>query len=248
MRVPVSFGLALRWFRAALTATVVVQLGAVAHVMAGGVLPEATTMVPLVAGVLLMCGMVLARPSSTRRIVLLLVAGQTLVHGVMTMAAGHVGDGVPSSTGGAGVEAPDLTHLHASADPGVPTFQRLSDGAAPEPGSASLVSEPVAHLLADLTGAHAPMAVAHVLAAALVGLWLARGERALVALLGLLATALPALVVALAPLMVTWDRSRLARPAPGRGTEREIDSLLTGRRSDASRARTRRGPPALLPV
>jgi len=39
--------------------------------------------------------------------------------------------------------------------------------------------------LADLTGPHALMAVAHVAAAALVGLWLASGEQALAALLQL---------------------------------------------------------------
>src|SRR3712207_8594820 len=37
----------------------------------------------------------------------------------------------------------------------------------------------VHHLIEDMTGPHAAMAVGHVAAAALVGLWLAAGERAL---------------------------------------------------------------------
>src|SRR3954468_21066272 len=38
---------------------------------------------------------------------------------------------------------------------------------------------PVQHLIADLTGAHAVMALGHLAAAVVVGLWLAMGERAL---------------------------------------------------------------------
>ena len=37
---------------------------------------------------------------------------------------------------------------------------------------------PVGHLVSDLS-AHAPMMVVHLVAAALVGLWLAHGERCL---------------------------------------------------------------------
>ena len=243
---PVSYGPALRWFRAALTAAVIVQLGAVAHAMAGGLLPGARTMVPLTGVVLLACGTLLSRPASTRRVVLLLVAGQTFVHGVLTMAAGHGGDPSPASSPAS--SSPHLAALPTGADRRGSTFQEVVHVAPPDAASGPVVPEPVAHLLADLTGAHAPMAVAHLVAAAVVGVWLARGEQALLALLRLLVTALPALRVALTPLVGTWCGQGLTRPADARNAERDLDSLLTGRLCDAARAGTRRGPPAALPV
>ncbi|GAB3858983.1 hypothetical protein GCM10028801_19690 [Nocardioides maradonensis] len=55
------------------------------------------------------------------------------------------------------------------------------------PGGA--VAHAAEHLLEELTPAHAPMALAHLAAAVLTGLWLARGERALWNLIRLVAQA-----------------------------------------------------------
>ena len=55
-------------------------------------------------------------------------------------------------------------------------------GEAVEPPPTSVgdaLNDALHHLLADLTPAQAPMALAHLVAAALAGLWLARGERLL---------------------------------------------------------------------
>ena len=105
-----------------------------------------------------------------------------------------------------------------------------------------VVPSRVHHLIEDMTGPHAAMAVGHVAAAALVGLWLAAGERALWRLLTL---AVRPLLTALGAL---W---RVALPAgwsgaPVRTTAAQIPA---GARSLVLwfivRAVPRRGPPAV---
>jgi hypothetical protein len=106
---------------------------------------------------------------------------------------------------------------------------------------------PVQHLLADMTQQHAAMALGHLLAAVAVGLWLARGERALWALLALTATHL------LEPALIRWSTIAagvhleavslvrlLRQPADTRiEPARPIERAL-------ARSVVRRGPPAAL--
>jgi hypothetical protein len=96
------------------------------------------------------------------------------------------------------------------------------------------------HLVADLTGAHAPMMVVHLLAAALVGLWLAVGERALWALVALAAgAAVPRLALLLAAVV--------ARPSfPRRVPVAALRPPAPPRLAVLARCVVRRGPPALL--
>ena len=93
-------------------------------------------------------------------------------------------------------------------------------------------------MFAELS-AHGPMMVAHLAAAALVGLWLAVGERSLWALVALAAA------VVLRPLLVAraWLRLAVApaRPAPVAAAPRARPSLVL-----LARCVSRRGPPALL--
>ena len=170
-------GGALRWTRALLLAVVAMGSGVVAHVSADGRLPG-----PAVLGVLfLVCvagaAAFLGRPASTLRVVVLTVTGQTVVHGFLTALSGHRGD--PPLRRVAAV----TPSLHAQ----VPTGQGrrgsyfdLAYAPGHQGSSTQLVlPAPVQHLMADLTGPHALMALAHVAAAVVVGLWLAVGERAL---------------------------------------------------------------------
>lgn len=133
--------------------------------------------------------------------VLLVSGGQFLVHGTLTALAGHAGDH-PLALSPARV-APTV-------DP-VPTATRLTDtdrrgslfdlttGSTSFSGSASHeVALPhwLGHVVADLSGPHALMMVAHLMAATGVALWLAAGEQSLWFLLVCLATPLALLGVA----------------------------------------------------
>ncbi|MFC6343996.1 hypothetical protein ACFP8W_18600, partial [Nocardioides hankookensis] len=93
---------------------------------------------------------------------------------------------------------------------------------------------PVGHLISDLS-AHAPMMVAHLVVAALVGLWLAYGERCLWTILALTGRRILAAAWAIQP-VVAAPRLTL------------LDSVLApaGPRSVwLVRPDSRRGPPLL---
>ena len=98
------------------------------------------------------------------------------------------------------------------------------------------------HLLADLSPASAPMMATHLVAAALTGLALGQAERALWAVLHLLARAVRFVALALH----TPARSVPTDPARLRPTT----AVPTPRRTSVWLADThvRRGPPALLPA
>ena len=85
----------------------------------------------------------------------------------------------------------------------------------------------------ELAGSQAPMALAHLLAAAAIGLWLAYGEAALFAVLALMAAAIRKALVRNLALFVTPTRvtGRSFAVVP-------LHTLL------ARRAQPRRGPPA----
>ena len=129
---------ALLWGRAAAVAAVALLAGTTAHASADGVLPGAPALVALLLGGTALLVPLLRTEASRARVVLLLVAGQAGVHGILTALGGHRDDEP------VGVSGPAW----------------------------------LAHLAADLTGPHALMALAHAAAAAVVGLWLASGERA----------------------------------------------------------------------
>jgi hypothetical protein len=101
------------------------------------------------------------------------------------------------------------------------------------------------HLVADLTGPHAVMALAHLAAAAVVGLWLAAGERALWTLLSGAAATLTGALTALVALVRSGALAATpAPPAPRRRTVR-AEAVRPHVRALATVV-ARRGPPALL--
>lgn len=216
----------LLWWRAVTVSAMTFLVGAVGHASTGGLLPSWFVLGAMFAVGTAISAAFLARPASARRIVALVVLGQTACHGLLSLTAGHAGDVAA---------APQVT---------VPGALPLSDGqrvgslqdhyeamvGAPSAGSALTVPDPAA--LLD----HAPMFLAHTLVAVVVGLWLAAGERALFSLLTLVFTAVVALFLGLVPVPLLPRRA-----APLRRRPATPPSLAR-----VARIVVRRGPPALL--
>lgn len=161
---------ALLWARALLVGSLVVLLGTAGHVSAGGLLPAPWMVTALVALTVLGCAPACTRQVSTARSALLLVSGQAAVHVVLSSTGGHVGDptraitATPSVGSLPTVDGRRLGSLHDAYT-------------AAETAGGLQAALPVQHLVSDVA-AHGPMMLAHLAAAALVGLWLAAGERA----------------------------------------------------------------------
>lgn len=133
----------------------------------------------------------------------------------------------PASTGG-------VVALTVSGQALVHAWLTLAAG---HGGTHATAQDPMAHLLADLAPANAPMMLAHALAAAAVGLWLAAGERALWAVLAITCAALVVLLGRLAPVLAAPGLSRVP---PGTGAARRPALQLL------APSVVRRGPPVLL--
>lgn len=208
-------GAALRWGRAVVLALVTLVSGSVAHTSADGLLPGWPVMVLLLVASTALCEPLLQRPASTVRVVAVAVGAQTAVHLALSATAGHRGGPVAPT---APLPPVTLGRSHAAAD--------LS--ASHVAGTAPSSAETLGHLAADL-----PMMLLHLAAAAVVGLWLARGERALWTLLTLVwrFVALPAPTVTLTGLR----RVVVRRRTPPVRLLRALSLVVT-----------RRGPPALL--
>ena len=223
---------ALRWVRAVVLAGIALLTAMVAHVSAGDRLPAAGPVVALLAAVTIGVAPLLRHPASTRRIVLLLVAGEAFLHLTLSALTPGRGHGDALSTMASSVSGPMAGMNHAA-------LERMPDVGS-LPGAAWIV-----HGVAGMSGAHILMAEAHVLAAVAVGLWLAAGERALWTLLCMTMGPLVTAVVALlrehsAP--YTGDLAdRICAPTADR---RELPPHPW---AQASRAVTRRGPPVGAP-
>jgi len=213
------------WGRAALLAAVTMFLGVAAHVTADGLLPSVAWLVVLAAFAVVPCAALLARPASTLRIVLTLAGGQALVHLALTVTAGHT-----THAASGHVHAGAATSHSAGAGSALQTLQAGQGGAV----SGGLSAGQLAGHLVD----HAPMMVVHLLAAALVGLWLAVGERALWTLVSLTAA------LVLGPLRHLAALTPLGRPLVEHAvaTPREPRSSPT---ELLARSVVRRGPPLL---
>lgn len=177
---PPQTTLVVAWARAVVLAAVAVGTGIVAHVSAAGRLPGPVTLALITVATAAGCVPLLTRPASRLRIVLLTVVGQTWVHAALTLTAGHRGD--HAATGAAHSSTPAAAH--PATLPHAPASSRGSyydvyESTRPQVEGGFSIPAPLVHLFQDLTGSHAPMMVVHLLAAAVVGLWLAGGEQAL---------------------------------------------------------------------
>jgi hypothetical protein len=219
------------WARAIGVGSIAFFLGVVGHVSADGLLPGPLLLGALLALCVLLSVPMLGRPASPLRLVAMLVGGQTVIHLALTLTAGHAGD---APRAGAAVARPrGLDRLPVVDGHRVGSLQDAYQGAA---GHAPLAPTlPVGHLIDDLS-AHAPMMVAHLVAAALVGLWLAHGERCLWAVLALTGRRV---------LLATW--ALVPVPAgPALSPSYAADRVLAGPRSLwLVRPHSRRGPPLL---
>lgn len=218
----------LRLLRAAVLAFVALSTGAVAHVTAEGYLPSMTGMALLYIACTVGMAMFLSRPATTARIVALTVVGQVGVHMMLSLMAGHVGDAPAARS-----PAPAPTPIDPAA--GGTVFDQYN-AARPQIDADFAIPGAVTHLISDMsTGAHAPMMVLHLVAAVLVGLWLAIGERALWTLIALAGTVFIPVRLALLP------KPQVAPTSPAARTQSSLHHLVT-----LARSVVRRGPPSLL--
>lgn len=221
----------LLWPRAICVGALAVGFGVVGHVSADGLLPGPIVLVLLVAFLVLLSAPLLTRPATPLLLIVMLAGGQTLVHLVLTLAAGHRGD--PAA-------AVPPAYLGAHALPVVDGHRvgSLQDAYQGMSGQESTLAPalPVGHLANDMAS-HAPMMAVHLLAAALVGLWLARGERHLWTVIALTGARVRATASLFAP-------TPAAVSIPAVGSMSHTPAVPVSRWQ--ARPHSRRGPPLLL--
>ena len=222
----------LVWSRASALAAVTMLAGIVGHVSADGLLPGVPVLGGLGLVVVVLSAAFLQRPASRLRVVALLVGGQTVVHGAFSLTAGHVGDVARTAArpAGGGLPTVDGRRVGSLMD---------SYDAAVGAGTALAPAVPTGHLVSELA-AHAPMMAAHLVAAAVVGLWLAAGEQALWALVALASR------VALGPLAVALAACRAVVVPPTPPCTVALEPRPPRTPALLARVVVRRGPPALL--
>lgn len=220
----------LLWWRSGLVSAMTFLVGAVGHVSAGGLLPSWFALTAMFAVGTAITAVFLARPASTRRIVALVVLGQTACHGLLSVTAGHAGAAHTAATATSATTGPGA--LPVSNGGRVGSLQDHYDAMVGTPSTGSALTMPDPAVLLD----HLPMFVAHTVVAVLVGLWLAAGERALWALLALVFAVVVSLFVAptIVPVVARRQAPIRRRPATLPSLAR-VASIVV-----------RRGPPALL--
>ncbi len=222
----------LLWPRAVGVGVVTFGFGVVGHVTADGLLPGPGLLGALLAMAVVLSAPMLARPATRLRLVAMLVGGQTVVHLVLTVTAGHRGDaGASTATGPAPPGLPSLPTVDGHR---VGSLQDAYHGATGQAGALA-PSLPLGHLIGDLQ-AHAPMMAAHLAAAIAVGLWLGYGERCLWTVLALTGDRVLMATWALvpAPAAPVLHRAAAARRAPDVRASRW-----------QARPHSRRGPPVV---
>ena len=219
------------WVRALLVGSIAFFLGVAGHVTADGLLPGPALLTALLGLSILLGVPILNRPATPFRLVVMLVGGQTVIHLVLSVTSGHRGDVAATS---AAISRPSgVGTLPVVGGHRVGSLQDAYQGMA---GQQSLSPTlPVGHLINDLS-AHAPMMLAHVVAAALVGLWLARGERYLWTLVALTGRRI---------LIGTWSLVPVGVAPTTRASYAAVRDLPGPRSLWLVRPASRRGPPLL---
>lgn len=218
----------LLWLRAAFVGSTFFVFGVVGHVSAQGLLPAPAVLAFLLLLSVTLAGPFLARPASRLRLVSMLVGGQIFVHAALSASGGHRGDAPAASGSSAMVTPPSVASLPTVDGRRVGSLFDATQVATGQQ-TVSVPRLPLAHLVSDL-GDHAPMMLAHLAAAVLLGLWLAVGEKTLWTLISLTARRL--VLVA-----------RLLQPAPGLTCHRAVRP--DGRRLPARHDLWHSQPPAL---
>lgn len=231
------------WARALVLGAVMLGTGTVSHASAGGRIPHPVALLVLTAALVVLAGRFLLGPASTRRIVVLVVAGQGLAHTALSALAGHRDDG-----GTAAPRHPPVPATSLPVDADGRRVGSLLDAYTSTPAMAGhdrpgVPTAPLTHLLHHLADQGPLMLAAHLAAAVALGLLLAVGERALWALLHLAAARVVVLAAArrsaAATLAVLRGAATAPRPRPRRAGFTPIPRLDRP-------ALSHRGPPALL--
>ena len=153
----------MRVTRSLVCGVVTAALASAAHVAGGGVAPGWSAAIVLVVVVAVASSLTLAAPSSRRRVIAFVLAGQVALH----LALSAVSTPMTRMTGSA----------MAGMDHGTGSLARVPDG---------WYAMVLRHAVDGLGTAHGLLMLAtHVVAAVLVGLWLAGGEQLLLSLLAL---------------------------------------------------------------
>lgn len=240
----------LVWSRALLLGGAMLGSGAVSHLAAGGLLPHPVVMLVICAAFVALAARFVLGRASTRRIVVLVVAGQGLAHTLLSALAGHRGDGGTSSTSTSGSVVPSTALTDALPTTGdghrVGSLMDAYQSGVPTAGAHGSPALPVEWFLhlAHHLGEQGPlMVLAHVAGAVALGLWLAVGERALWALIDLAAARVLVTVAAhrsaaalLSALRGVTAALPIPRAAPGFAPVPRLDRPAT----------SHRGPPVLL--
>lgn len=182
----------------------------------------------------------LGLPAGLLRLVALVAGGQFVTHLMLTALAGHAGD---HQTGA--VTSATLSPGPSMAAAGSSRRGSLYDLTMPQvgagPGDGFATPHWLTHVVDDLTGPHALMAIAHLAAGVVVAYWLALGERALWRLIMLLGTvasrALGCLTPTHRPAVIAARGVCLAPEWPNR-IQRPREPLTGGS--------ARRGPPLVV--
>jgi hypothetical protein len=204
----------LRWSRAAVLAGVALAFAAVSHAGAGGQLPGPAGLTVLAVVTTAVLASLLGRPASTLRVAMLLACGQATLHGLFTAAGGHPGAlSADRQAGGGDAAFPD--GQFALPRGGISDALGTDKMLAINPPGPGPLGHWMAHLQTDLsTPANQRMALAHLIAAAALGVWLAAGERLMWRLVLLLAGPTTAALNAAAELVARIIATRLTSPIP----------------------------------
>ncbi|MDO9496141.1 MAG: hypothetical protein Q7J48_10600 [Nocardioides sp.] len=231
----------LLWARAGTLGSVVMLLGSVSHVSAGGLLPHVGWLAVMLAVSTVLSARFLLQAAAPGRLVALVVAGQAMVHLGLTLSAGHrtatTPGALPAHPHAPGAGSGALHALEHAAE-----TAPLTSDSAPSLGSAT-----ISHLVEHTVNAGPLMLVAHLCAAVAVGLWLAVGESALWTVLALTSTSVRTLV---SRARQAFGRSLLPPTAlaPTLALAGTLSADLGPRRRLDARVDSPRGPPQQLDV
>jgi hypothetical protein len=217
--------------RAGLLAAATLGVASWAHALADGNLPGWAGMGALWLLTTAVAAGLLARPASYARMVTLVVAGQFGLHLLLSLVAGHGHAPAPSAA----------NRYYATTSM---LAEPTSSGAAHAAGDAAALTGGLGGLVAALTSAEGlRMTAAHLVAATVVGLWLAIGERVLWCCLRRIAYAASAgLTGALRRVLEAAAGALRPQPAVEPGW---FDRAVDLRTVDWLTATPRRGPPVV---
>jgi hypothetical protein len=192
-------GTGLRLVRGGLIAAATLGVAVWAHRSADGNVPGPAGLAVLWALSTVVAAALLARPASVRRLVVLLCAGQGVLHLLLSIVSGHGQRPAPTSS----------ASYYAS-------HSMLAGSEAPSAhGSAADLTQGLGGLLGEVTTPSGLLMLAtHLVAAAIVGLWLAAGEKALWSALTGIAAAVSAGISDLLRLLVSSPTPAASGPRP----------------------------------